>query len=171
VHSDHAGMIRNVVAELCELGCHTLAAIHNPLCSDANAHLQDAFNQEMTRRTTDGVVGSTLVPVADDFRTQIRTHLRNGRCWDGVFVDGPDLAEVFVEEALAQGLQSGRDYHLVVCADQDGMTTRSRAEWCAYTQQPMLVGQEAWRLLRAFIAKEFHEQAIQVPYKRLAVKG
>jgi DNA-binding LacI/PurR family transcriptional regulator len=171
VHSDHAGMIRSAIAELCGLGCRTLAAIHDPLCSDANTQLQDAFNHEMAQRTSAGIVGSTIVPVAADFRTQIRSLLKNGRCADGIFIDGPDRADIFVEEASSQGLQSGRDFQLVVCADQDGMTTSSRSEHSAYTQQPMLVGQEAWHLMRALINNEALPKVVQVPYKRHAVKG
>lgn len=67
------------------------------------------------------------------------------------------------------GVMEPEGYHLISTAVSSGQTTLSRAERSAYTEQPALMGQEAWRVLRGLIHKEQFERRVLVHYRRVFV--
>lgn len=169
VHADHAGMVRDVLGELAGCGCRTVLFIHDYLCSDANAQILQAFTVEMERRAASGLTGATFTPSDGNFAMQVRSVFASGQRWEGIFIDGIERAEIFLAEAQAAGKRAGRDFQLITSDIGDGRTTCSRAERSAYTQQPELVGRQAWQVLRGLIRQEKIERVLKVPYRRVPV--
>lgn len=167
VRSDHEGMVRSAMDDFTALGCRTILFIIDPRWINANRIAHDTFLSEAGARAPAGVVGTVLVPYAENCRIQIRNALASGHRWDGILTDAHADAEVYVEEAQALGLLPGRDFHLITSDTMDGRTTKSRVEYRAYTQQPERVGDAAWRVLRGLIAGEPGVRTVRTPYRAI----
>ncbi|OGV67775.1 MAG: hypothetical protein A3K19_15750 [Lentisphaerae bacterium RIFOXYB12_FULL_65_16] len=171
VHADHHRMMRDVVAEFAALGCRSLLNIGDPRACDANMQMFEGFVAATATAAGNGITGTTLAPDTKDFPAQVRALLRGGSRWDGVFVDGPELATAFLSEAQSSGLAAGRDFHLISSGTSTSFTTRQHGEVSAYNHQPGLVGRAAWVLLRDLIRGEAPGQQRLVPYKRVEVQA
>ncbi len=172
VRSDHKTMIAAVVAELAELGCRSILEVNNYRSCDANSLIFEGFVEETGRRTRDGLAGSTMIPVREDFRTQFRNALESGQRWDGIFVDGIWLADIVIEEARAAGLQANRDYRLITSSYHLGDHTREGLEVAAYNQDVGAMGREAWEMMAALLeGRTCEEQQVLIPYRREPVAG
>lgn len=169
VHADHAGLMRDAVGELVSTGCRSLLELIDTRTVEANMRMHDGFVEAVTQFAPQGVFSTTMNPVDPSFQVQLRNALCAGQRWDGVFTDGVAGAEGFLEEAVAAGLRPGHDFRLITSDIVDGQTTRTRQERAAYTQQPELLGREAWLLLRRLIAGEATDRTVRVPYRRYAV--
>lgn len=171
VHSDHHGMMQQVVEEFATLGCRSVLQINDFRACDANAQMMEGFTAAMAHFGGAGMVGSTLIPDWQALGQQLRNAFAGGQRWDGIFADSVEIAETVLAEAEAAGLRAGRDFHLISSSTVDGETTRRRLEHSAYTHQPHLLGQEAWRVLRGLLAGETEARAVLVPYRRYGVVG
>ncbi len=174
VHSDHIRVMREAVNELAHMGCRNILEINDHRNCDANRLMFHGFVAATEELADQGVIGSTMIPSGTDFRRQIRSALAAGQRWDGVFVDGVNFAETFLEEAHAAGLMAGRDFHLISSSCKNGARTRQQQEYAAYTHQPEKIGEATWNLLQKLVAGENiipEQRVVLVPYKRYAVAG
>jgi DNA-binding LacI/PurR family transcriptional regulator len=171
VHADHRRMMRDVVLELAALGCRSLLNVLAPRACDANIQMFEGFVAATAAAPVPGLTGVTVAPDPNAFPAQVRSLLRRGLRWDGVFVDGTGLAETFLDQARQRGLKPNRDFRLISSSTQANTTTRQRGEVSAYNHQPALVGREAWELLRDLIRGAASAQQRLVPYKRIEVQG
>ena len=171
VDADHAGMMRQAVDELLGLGCRRLLCLVDERYIDANRQMYEGFLGACAGLRLKGVIGETLWPGKSGLAGILAGAFAAGRGWDGVVTDGVEPAETVVEAAGRAGLRMGHDIQLISTDVSDGQTTRSRLEHSAYTEQPALMGREAWRILRGLMLHEPVERRVLVPYKRVLVNG
>jgi|GEM_PF-2357773 len=171
VGSDHHEMMVQAVEELVEMNCKTLLLVVDIRWVDANAVLYSVFVDVCYRYRDRGVVGSVINPAHEgQFKTEILNAFQSGQRWDGMIMDRLSDADDLLEAADATGLKANHDFHLISIDTQDGGATRTRREFCAFNQQPALMGAEAWRTLHAMIDGDLpEEQILKVPYKRYPV--
>jgi DNA-binding LacI/PurR family transcriptional regulator len=165
-HSDHYLLMKEVLAEFRSLGCKSVVQIHDHRLCDVNFHMFNAFQEAAEKLAEEGVVASSLIPDNARFKQQMENAFAAGQKWDGVFIDGPWLAEGFVTAGKKHGLEPGRDYQLITSSTIDGETTPSRSEISAYTHQPEQVGAAAWDVMRELIGGGTEQPLRLVPYKR-----
>ena len=173
VHSDHDRLMDEVIDEFVAAGCKTIVELNGHGNNDANTRMFTAFGMAVARQAGAGVVGTTIIPQEQGLSDQLRKHFQAGHRWDGVFIDGPYMAEQFADVALEFGMQVGRDYRLITSSVIDGVTTSRRIEDSAYTHTPEVVGRAAWALMDRLIRGESVDRAqrlVLVPYKRHPVR-
>ena len=167
VHSDHAGLLAALLAEFEDLGCRRLLFFHDYRRHDANASLHEHGEQMLSRLTSRGLRGTTLIPDAVAPREQCRRLFASGWDWDGVFVDGSAMAEMLIEEALRAGVEPGRDFTILVGETSAWRRPTAGPVRAVYCHQPRRIGEAAWALLDALMAGSVTEKDIHIPYRRL----
>jgi DNA-binding LacI/PurR family transcriptional regulator len=170
VHSDHNGLMREILAEFVSAGSRTLLAFHDYRFCDANTRMQNALLSAVSELADAGIVVSTVIPDHAGLSRQVGNMFGSGQRWDGIFVDGAAVADTVIEEARRHGLEAGTDYELIVAETQPGRTTGSRAERCVYCHQPEEVGRAAWDVMRQLLHGGAVPALVRVPYTRLSVR-
>lgn len=167
VHADHAGCIEQAINFFAEKKCRTILEVNDPGNCHANTTFSRAFRDIMRTDKTAGMSATSLAPDVDHFPEQLRTLFTNKMRWDGVFIDGPGLADIFMNIAEEFGLTAGRDYQMVTSSCFDGETTPSRREQMALTQNADEVGRAAWQVMKQCIeAPHTNIVSTYIPYQR-----
>lgn len=177
VLSDHERMMRDVVGEFVSLGCRRLLNFSAPGPPYANRAVHAAFRAEMEVRAGSGIIGNTMAPVWEHFKPQVNAVFEQDGAWDGIFVDGGQVARELVGVAEAHGLAVGTDFQLIVTdafPETEEYTKReplARRERAVYWQQPRIVGEEAWRLMASMLrGAGCPRREVRVPYVREAIR-
>jgi DNA-binding LacI/PurR family transcriptional regulator len=172
VYADHRRMLADVVNEFKTLGCRNILNFSPSSGSFTNRVYFDAFNEAIAAQSGNGMIGSTIAPVWNDFRLQVDGLFANGARWDGIFADGSPSASELLRIADEAGLVQGRDYHLIIAEAYPETESyafqpvRRRRERAVYWQPAREVGLQGWRTLRAMMAGEAVEPTARVPYIR-----
>lgn len=171
VFSDHQRMMREAVTEFIAAGCRALLAFHDYRFCDANTRMFEAFDRAVSRAASLGVTGSTLIPDRERLARQLRDLFQPPLAWDGIFVDGADIADSLIEQGRRRGFEPGRDYELILTETRPGRTSACRRERAVYCHRPGLVGRKAWQAMRRLLAGKSCPGEIRVPYQRMPVRG
>ena len=170
VRSDHYDMMEKVIDDLQSKGCRSMLAVQDFNACDANVIMHKAYSEILARKSMEQpVFGTTMIPDLehpDRIAAQFRNSFASGQKWDGVFIDGVETAEIFIETALEFNLQADRDYHLVIASVKSPPHnfTRSRVEMRCYVQNPQAMGSHAWEQMKKLIQGKQLTEKILVPY-------
>lgn len=171
VRSDHYKMMNMVIDDLIEKNCHSLLAIHDIRSCDANVLMHEAYSQILAEKALNHkIFGTTMIPDLarlDTLAVQLRNSFASGQKWEGIFVDGPHIADVFIKTAAEFDLKPGRDYYLVTSNIEPGVFTESKSELKCYAQNPREMGACAWRQLKEIIEGRFNGHKELIPYQPL----
>jgi len=171
VQSANAELAATLVREFVSSGCRRVLEINHHEGSDSNGQIHKALLRELKKAGSGGFSLTTLVPDLKDFRSQARRALAEGGRWDGVYVDGPDIGEVFAGEAEKAGLVAGRDFRMIATHVFPSMCKPPSFAVDVLGQQPELMGREAWRVLSDRMGGRNLEKNVFVPYTRIKIEG
>ncbi len=167
VHSDNRNMIRNVIDEMSEAGCRSILAIHDYREAFANREIFEEFAVATGKLADKGIVGSTIIP-SRNFREQVRNLWKSEQRWDGIFIDCESFVSQFIEETVNAGITPGKDFHFITSLCLENYTSIHEYENCIYVQQPLLVGEKAWKQMKILLNKGKCNKEEVVPYLRIA---
>jgi LacI family transcriptional regulator len=167
VASDHRLLMEQVFGDFVARGCRNIVSIHNYMSCDPNNQMFKAYTELGEQYIQQGINATSLIPSENNFRSQISNMLKCGQRWDGVFLDGVELAKTFIKEAAANGLMLGKDYRLTLCDNEKDIIPETFTDPVSiYVQQPKEMGRAAWLLLRKLINQEETKQKVLIPYAK-----
>ncbi|MCF6174277.1 MAG: LacI family transcriptional regulator [Victivallaceae bacterium] len=171
VHSDHFKLMNNVVDELVALGCKQIISFHDYRAREPNHWMFEAFTKRSARYVNDGVIGTSIIPDYNNISQQIKNILSSVKPPLGIFVDGPDEGELFIQLAKSLNLTNGKDFFLISSSCVLGETTPSKGEVSAYTHQAEKIGATAWDVMWQILSGKDKPRKKLIPYLRFGVKN
>ena len=164
VHSDHFKLMKNVVDEFVALGCKQLISFHDYRSREPNHWMFEAFSLRSTKYVNNGVIGTSIIPDYNNLNQQIKNILSSVKPPLGIFVDGPNEGELFLQLAKSLNLINGKDFFLISSSCFLGETTPSRGEVSAYTHQAEKMGATAWDVMWQILSGKDKPRKRLIPY-------
>lgn len=165
VASDHAKVIRQIIGGMLERGCRSIIAINDYNSCDPNRRLGDACAVMAEELSNSGVTIERLIPSLPDFTTQMMSFFESKQFPDAIYLDGEIMIEPLAKAARRVGLKPGEDFFIAV-TDAFKQKSSYSVPLVFYEQQPELVGETAWQMMKELITGEPVPELTLIPYKQ-----
>ena len=170
VHSDHFKLMSNVVDEFVALGCRQIISFHDYIAREPNHWMFKGFIKRSAKYVNSGVIGTSIIPDYANLNQQIKNILCSVKPPLGIFVDGANEGEKFLQIAKSLNLINGKDFFLISSSCELGETTPSKGEISAYTHQAEKVGSVAWDVMWQILSGKDKARKKLIPYQKFEVK-
>lgn len=168
VQADHRKHVDDAVADFIGLGCKSILFINNYKQCAPNMEMFEEFSEVINNNLDKGVTGINLLPSSDNFELQMDAIFNSGQNWDGIFVVGIGAAEKVLQAAKKHGLKANDDFHLIISEMKPDVRTKTKEEYCVYSQQPEKMGTAAWELMKNMLEGKGYEKRL-IPYVKQLV--
>lgn len=165
VASDHDKVIRQIIGGMAEQGCRSILAINDYDSCDPNRRLGDACLAMADELSSSGVKIERLIPSLSDFTPQMIDLFKSQKCPDAIYIDGELMIEPLAKAARRAGLKPGEDF-LIAVTDAYKDKPSYSVPLVFYEQQPELVGETAWQMMKNLIAGEPVPELTLISYKQ-----
>jgi DNA-binding LacI/PurR family transcriptional regulator len=167
--SDHEKLVDDIMGKLIENDRKKILSINDYNYCIPNFRVFDAFQKKANDFIKDGVNLVNLLPVENDFQTQLKNIFESGQRFDAIYIDGEEYILGLVNMAKQYGMECGKDYDLHVS------TVNPRVKPANFTvpltlhvQQGEKMGTLAWESIKKLIGKKKVDKQIKIPYLKMS---
>lgn len=166
--SDHEKLVDEIMKALRRRGRKNILSINDYNFCVPNFCVFDAFQKKTAQFIRDGVNLFNLLPSRDDFGKQLSNLFASGQRFDGVYLDGEELADSYVAAASQYGMECGKDYDLHISSVVPELAADDFAfPVKIYIQQGGKMGAEAWKTMKKIINRGTFSKQTKIPYLKV----
>ena len=160
VVSDHEKLVDDMMKAFNKRKCRNILSINDYDFCIPNLCVFNALSSKSSAAEI-----FNLAP-EENFEKQINSLFESGRRFDGVYIDGEDMLETYVQVAANYGMECGKDYDLHVSSVKPELSPGDFGfPVTMHVQQGEKMGAQAWREMKKIINKEEFSKQIKIPYK------